>query len=182
MRGAARLGILLLLIVAQPSTAFEGDYILDEQFKAGIEKARSGQAIDQYALGNMYLRGRGTRVDHAKALRWFLLAARQGHRKAAYRVGYLYLYGKGVTRSPRRALGRFRQAARAGYAPAQYELGKLFLSGAAGKRDTAKALKWLVKAKAANYAPAEVAFKQMVKRMAKPRKTSPPVFLPESAD
>jgi len=170
--------LLLLFCVTQSAVAFEGDYIWDERFKASLLKARSGQANDQYRVGDMYFRGRGTTTDHAKALHWFLLAAEQGHRKAAYKTGYLYLYGEGLEHAPKHALNWFRRSAVAGHAPAQYELGKLFLSGAAGQRDNARALKWLGKAKAANYEPAEAEFTQTVSRLLQPRTAPPQTFSP----
>lgn len=170
--------LLLLFFVAQSTEAFEGDYIWDKRFKASLIKADSGQPGDQYAVGDMYFRGRGTTTNHLKALQWFLLAAEQGHRKAAYKTGYLYLYGEGFTPAPKQALHWFRRSATAGYVPAQYELGKLLLSESAGPRDNAQALKWLGKAKAASYAPAEAEFTQTVSRLLKPSKALSDVTFP----
>lgn len=165
--------LLVLFCVTQSAVAFEGDYIWDKRFKSSLAKARSGQANDQYAVGDMYFRGRGTTTDHTKALQWFLRAAEQGHRKAAYKAGYLYLYGEELAHAPKQALSWFRRSAVAGYVPAQYELGKLFLSGLAGPRDNTQALKWLGKAKAANYEPADAEFTQTVSRLTKPVEISP---------
>lgn len=159
--------LMLLFCITQTALAFEGDYVWEERFKASLEKVRSNKASDQYTLGDMYLSGRGTTMDHKKALHWLLLAAKQNHRKAAYKVGYLYLYGEDLTHKPKQALAWFRRSAQAGHAPAQYELGKLFISGKAGQRDNARALKWLGKAKAAHYGPAEVEFSQVVGRLTK---------------
>ncbi len=158
---------VMLFCVVPPLVAFEGDYIWDKRFKASLVKAHSGQATDQYAVGDMYFRGRGTGIDNRKALHWFLLAAKQGHRKAAYKAGYLYLQGEQVERSPAQAQAWFHKSAVAGYVPAQYELGRLLVSGAAGKRDHTRALKWLGKAKAANYEPAEAEFTKIVSRLVK---------------
>jgi len=165
--GKARIGsaVILLLCVTQTVVAFEGDYIWDKRFKVGLAKASSGAAIDQYAVAEMYFRGRGTSTDHAKALQWFLLAAEQGHQKAAFKVGHLYLYGEGLKHEPQLALKWLRRSALADYVPAQYELGKLLLSDKAGPRDNAQALKWLGKAKAANFEQAEVEFTQTVSRL-----------------
>ncbi|VAW96749.1 hypothetical protein MNBD_GAMMA19-1291 [hydrothermal vent metagenome] len=161
---------LVLSLNMQQVMAFEGDYVWEARFKTSLAKARSGhQAKDQYAVGDMYLRGRGTAKNAAKALYWFLLAAEQGHRKAAYKAGHLYLYSNSLPpgASPKQALPWIRKAALAGYAPAQYELGRLFFSGKVIKRSEPQALKWLGRAKAANYAPARKAFDQMVKRLVK---------------
>ncbi|MCF6337954.1 MAG: sel1 repeat family protein [Gammaproteobacteria bacterium] len=161
---------LVLSLNMQQVMAFEGDYVWEARFETSLAKARSGHQVkDQYAVGDMYLRGRGTAKNAAKALYWFLLAAEQGHRKAAYKAGRLYLYSNGLPpgASPKQALPWIRKAALAGYAPAQYELGRLFFSGKVIKRSEPQALKWLGRAKAANYAPARTAFDQMVKRMVK---------------
>lgn len=166
--------LLLSMLYVQQATAFEGDYIWEERFKAGLSKAQSGLAKDQYAVGDMYFRGRGTAKDSAKAMHWFLLAAKRGHKKAAYKAGYLYLYGDGVSPpvSPKKAFPWFRQAAVAGYIPAQYELGRLYFAGKVIKRNESSALKWLGRAKMAGYAPARTAFDQMVKRLVKAQKVS----------
>ncbi len=159
---------LVLSLNVQQAIAFEGDYVWEARFKAGLAKARSGHQVkDQYAVGDMYLLGRGTAKHTAKALYWFLLAAKQGHHKAAYKVGYLYLYGEGLPPGafPEQGLPWMRKAALAGYAPAQYELGRLFFSGKVIARNESQALKWLGLAKVANYAPAREAFDQMVKRL-----------------
>jgi len=161
---------LVLLSSASQTMAFEGDYVWEARFKASLAKARSGHQVkDQYAVGDMYLHGRGTAKSSARALYWFLLAAKKGHRKAAYKAGYLYLYSNGLSpgASPKQAFPWIRQAALAGYAPAQYELGRLFFSGKIVKRSEPQALKWLGRARAANYAPARKAFDQMVERMVK---------------
>ncbi len=162
--------LLVLSLNIQQVMAFEGDYVWEARFKTSLAKARSGHQVkDQYAVGDMYMRGRGTAKNAAKALYWFLLAAKQGHRKAAYKAGYLYLYSSGLPTgaSPKQAFPWMRKAALAGYAPAQYELGRLFFSGKVIKRSEPQALKWLGRAKAANYAPARKAFDQMVKRLVK---------------
>jgi len=161
---------VLLLSVPQ-AVAFDGDYVWEARFKASLARAKSGHQVkDQYAVGDMYLRGRGTAKNSARALYWFLLAAKKGHRKATYKVGYLYLYSSNSLSpgtSPKQAFPWIRQAALAGYAPAQYELGRIYFSGKIVKRSEPQALKWLGRARAANYKPARKAFDKMVKRMVK---------------
>lgn len=164
---ALKCGVVLLLFFAQSAIAFEGDYIWDERFKTNLTKAESGQAKDQYAMGEMYLKGRGTEIDTNKALAWFLRAAKQKYHRAAYKVAYLYLYDDTVERSPQRALRWLQQAAEAGFVPAKFELGKLYASGAAGQRNTILALKWLGEAKFADYKPARAEFARLVRQMVK---------------
>ena len=175
MRQVLKFGVLWLLFFTQQVLAFEGDYVWDERFQASLVKARSGLAKDQYEVGEMFFRGRGTKTNPTEALRWFLLAAKQGHKKAAYKAGYLYLYGAGIAPNPKLALTWLEKTAKAGYAAAQYELGKLFVSDAAGYFDGAQALKWLGKAKAAGYAPAGAAFSKTVRRLVQDRNRGPVV-------
>lgn len=166
---------LLFLVSTAQVLAFEGDYIWEERFKARLAKAQSGQVGDQYAVADMYFRGRGTQKNANKALRWFLQAAKQGHTKAAYKVGYLYLYAAdlAVANSAKQAFPWIQKSARAGYPPAQYELGLLYFSGKAVAREESQALKWLGRAKSAGYAPARTAFEQTVKRMVEKQSTPP---------
>ncbi|MBL1277379.1 MAG: sel1 repeat family protein [Ectothiorhodospiraceae bacterium] len=159
--------ILLFVCIVHSAAAYEGDYIWEERFKAALIKSHSGLANDQYSVGTLYFLGRGTEIDHVKALHWFSLAGDQGHRKAAYKAGYLHLRGEALAHSSWTALQWFRQSAQAGYAPAQYELGRLFMSGSLGKRDNARALMWMGKARAAHFAPAEEAFEQIVNQIIK---------------
>ncbi|HEC20419.1 MAG TPA: sel1 repeat family protein [Gammaproteobacteria bacterium] len=165
-------GLLLFLgfVVGQTGFAFEGDYIWEARFKAGLARAeQTASAKDQYAVADMYFRGRGTAINHARALDWFLRAAKQGYAKAAYKAGYLYLHSKKLPAGalPSKAIPWLKKAAVAGYAPAQYELGKVYFSGKIVKRDESLALKWLGKAKRAGYAPAGEAFARTVKRLVK---------------
>lgn len=173
MNRALKFGVMGLLLFTHQALAFEGDYVWDERFQASLAKARSGQAKDQYAVGEMYFHGRGTKTNPPEALHWFLLAAEQGHNKAAYKAGYLYLHGAGINPRPKKAFTWLEKAAMSGYAPAQYELGRLYASDAAGYFDGAQALKWLGKAKAAGYAPAEAAFSSTVRRLVQGGKRGP---------
>jgi TPR repeat protein len=157
---------LSLMLLAQGISAFEGDYIWDERFKTGLSKAASGKPEDQYALGVMYLRGRGTPIDPAMALSWFLKAAKQGHARAAFKAGRILLQGgEGVEPSPKRAIRLLTYSAESGYIPAQYTLGKAFASGKAGKRDMSQALQWLGKAKLNGYPKADEAVQEVIHKL-----------------
>jgi TPR repeat protein len=161
-------GIIFLsfVLLAQGAAAFEGDYIWDERFKTGLSKAASGKAKDQYALGVMYLKGRGTHRDPAEALSWFLKAAKQGHTRAAYKAGKLLLQGgEGVESSPKRAVRLLTYSAESGYIPAQYMLGKAYATGEAGKRDMPQALQWLGKAKLNGYPKADEAVQELIHKL-----------------
>lgn len=63
------------------------------------ELAEQGDREARFALGTCYLEGKGVPQDHAKAMVWYLLAARQGHPTAQNNVGYMY--GERLIPSPR---------------------------------------------------------------------------------
>ena len=73
--------------------------------------AEQGDAPAQYALGVMYLEGRGVRQDNGEALRWFRKSALQGNGKAEYNLGIMYFHGLGVRRGYAEAARWFKSAA-----------------------------------------------------------------------
>ena len=164
--------VLILVLMAQPVLAYDGDYILEERFKAQLEKAKKGDPKAQYAVADMYRKGRGTDVSDKEALHWYVRAARQGIRKAAYKAGYLYLHSETLDSAPKKAAQWLKMASDSGYSPAQYELGLLYSTGKAGKQDNKMALRLLSKAKLAGHEPAEAAFDRVVKQMVRNRSQS----------
>ena len=54
------------------------------------ELAEQGDREARFALGTCYLEGKGVARDYAKAMVWYLLAARQGHPMVQNNVGYMY--------------------------------------------------------------------------------------------
>jgi hypothetical protein len=165
-----KLIVLSWLAVAHAGHAFEGDYVWDDRFRAGLVKAASGDREDQYALGDMYLKGRGTQRNPDKALEWFLKAARQGHVKAAYKSGHLIRRGYGTGQSAGEGLKWLRQAAEGGYAPAQYELGEFYAADKHGG-DSALALIWLGRARKSGYRPALAAYEKLIREVVRAQKT-----------
>lgn len=160
------LAILCSLLIAQTAIAFEGDYIWDERFKTGLHKVASGKARDQYALGEMYLKGRGTPRNPAEALSWFLKAAKQGHTRAAFKAGAILIEGgEGVKPSPKQGIKLLTYSAESGYIPAQYELGMAYATGKAGRRNMSQALQWLGKAKLNGYPEADEAVQKVIQRL-----------------
>ena len=55
-----------------------------------------GYASAQYALGLMYVNGRGVPQDEAEAVHLFRLAGGQGHARAQYNLGLMYADRRGV--------------------------------------------------------------------------------------
>ena len=155
------------LLFALPAMAFEGDYILEDRFRAVLDDAKAGDPQAQYAVGNMYYRGRGVEASDKKALRWFLRAARQGVLKASYKSAYIYLHSKTVHKSPRKALPWLKLSAKSGNPAAMYELAMLYSTRRASKQNNTRILTLLSKAKMAGYKPAKVAFEQAVSRLVK---------------
>ncbi len=64
----------------------------------GFSKAvEPGYAHAQYALGVMYLNGKGVSQNDKQAVYWISNAAEQGVEDAQYALGVMYFNGKGVT-------------------------------------------------------------------------------------
>ena len=67
----------------------------------------------------MYDNGRSVPQDHAEAVRWYRLAAKQGHAGAQFNLGWMYDEGEGVPEDDSEALKWYRRAAEQGHADAQ---------------------------------------------------------------
>ncbi len=57
----AWLGLFSLCLLTPEARAV--DYLLEEQLNARLERAEQGDVQAQYAVGDMYFKGRGTLVD-----------------------------------------------------------------------------------------------------------------------
>lgn len=79
------------------------------------ELAEQGDREAQSALGTCYLEGKGVPRDYAKAMVWYLLAARQGHPTAQNNVGYMYEEKLIALPYPDAAAAWYLQAASNGY-------------------------------------------------------------------
>ena len=58
--------------------------------------AAQGNALAEFNLGWMYVKGQGVPQDFAKALKWYRLAAAQGYAYAELNLGVMYAKGQGV--------------------------------------------------------------------------------------
>ena len=163
----------LCLFVALPVVAFDGDYILEERFQTNLVNAKNGEAQAQYAVGEMYRRGKGIEASDKEALNWFMHAASQGDLRASYKVAYIYLHSTTVSQAPQKALPWLEISAKSGYPPAQYELGLLYTSHNGVKKDNARALTLLGKAKLAGYQPANRAFNKVMDSLKKKKRNVP---------
>ncbi len=143
--------LLMMFLLSPPAPAV--DYMLEARFNDWLGMAKQGYADAQYAVGDMYLKGRGVYVDQVKALAWFRKSASQGNRKAEFKLGYMLLKGMGENRDPRRAFGFLESAAGKGYAPAQFFLGQMYALGDGVQRNNILALKWLTESIQDGYRP-----------------------------
>ncbi len=162
---------IIILIVATGlfTQAFAaGDYIWEEKFKKAIPNAEQGNAKAQYALGEMYEKGKGTTKDAKKAFEWYSKAAKQNNKKAAYKVGRAYLDGKGVRQNYKKAHTWFKKSAGKKYVRAEYYLGILYENGKGVLKDYDEAIKWYKRALAGGYDSAS----EGIKRVAKAQKSS----------
>ncbi|KAG0251625.1 hypothetical protein BGZ95_006845, partial [Linnemannia exigua] len=122
-------------------------------------KARLGDMIAQFALGEMYDHGQGTVQSASQAFEWYKKAADQGYVVAQYTIGERYQKGQGVTQDYRQAMDWYLKAAKQGYAAAQNEAGFMFEQGQGlgGKAhaDYFNAFSWYEDAAAQGYAAAQ---------------------------
>jgi uncharacterized protein len=110
-------------------------------------KAKSGHVDSQFALAQMYRKGRGVDRDAGEAARLYRAAATAGHVGAIYTLGELYENGEGVRESYHRAAEWYALAARLGHgADAEFAMGLLYFYGRGVIHDYNDALDWFRKA------------------------------------
>ena len=114
-----------------------------DNFNEIKKKAMQGDARAQSNLGFLYDNGKGVEQNHAKAAKWFRLAADKGYAKAQFNLGVLYYKGAGVKQNHTEAAECFRLAAEQGYVDAQFNLGVLYYNGEGVEQSHTEAAKWL---------------------------------------
>jgi hypothetical protein len=110
------------------------------------QKASSGNAAAQCALGLLYNNGWGVLQDHMQAVEWWRKAAEQGVAAAQYFLGLMYAVGQGVPQDYTQAAAWWRKAAEQGYSLAQSDLGELYYKGQGVPQDYTQAAAWYRKA------------------------------------
>jgi TPR repeat protein len=123
-----------------------GDYIWEEKFKKELPKAEQGDSDAQYAVGEMYEKGKGAVRDQQKAFEWYNKSADQGNVKAAYKLGLAYLKGNGVSKNYSKARSWLEKSANKDYVRAQYYLGEIYENGHGVSQDYDEAMKWYKRA------------------------------------
>lgn len=79
---------------------FRGTYetVQTVRFQSVLNRAKEGDYLAQYHLGERYFRGQGVPQDDAEAARWFAAAAAKGVPQAQSALGLMYFIGRGVSR------------------------------------------------------------------------------------
>lgn len=95
--------------------------------------AENGDADAQESMGWMYqygesIYGEGIPKDYTKAIKWYLMAAKQGNARAQLALGFLNLFGEGLPQNETEAISWIRLAAIQGDPSAQDALGNLYSS------------------------------------------------------
>ncbi|MEE8379285.1 MAG: tetratricopeptide repeat protein, partial [Gammaproteobacteria bacterium] len=120
----------------------------------------------QYAIGEMYEKGKGTESDTNQAFKWYVKAAGKGNKKAAYKVGLFYYKGTAVTKDYKKARSWFTKSADKKYARAEYYLGQIYENGRGASRNYNTALKWYKRALAGGYGTAAEGIKRVASAQA----------------
>ena len=92
--------------------------LMVKNFESIEALAEKGDAVAQYNLGLMYIRGHGVEQDFNEAFKWTKKAADQGFGEAQYNLGLLYSNGDGVLKDDKEAVKWWRKAAEQGFAEA----------------------------------------------------------------
>ena len=71
-------------------------FVFKPAFNAAEKGAKQGNPFEQFNLGLMYYKGRGTAQDYTKAVNWWRRAAEQDFAEALNNLGMMYGNGDGV--------------------------------------------------------------------------------------
>lgn len=153
--------LFFAVILLSGSAYAAGDYILEEKFHKELVKAEQGDAKAQYAIGQMYEKGRGTDKDTRLAFSWYSKSTQKGYTKAEYKLGMAYLSGKGIRKNSRKAYEWLKKSSDKGYVRAQYNLAILYEKGRGTEQNLDKAFAWYKKALAGGYDSAAAGMKRI---------------------
>ena len=147
--------IILMTIILSTSLVFAaGDYVWEEKFQEELPAAEKGDVKAQYAVGEMYEKGKGAVKDITKAFEWYLKAANQGDTRSAYKVGLFYLKGDGTAKNYAKAREWLTKSAEKDYVRAEYYLGEIYENGHGVDVDYDEAMKWYKAALAGGFGTA----------------------------
>jgi len=111
-----------------------------------VIKARLGDVISQYTLGNFYYQGKYVQQDYVEAVKWYRKAAKQGHKESQGFLGYFYDQGLGMPMNIIEAIKWYRKAANQGDAISQHHLCFFYFRGQGVQNDKKQAADWCLKA------------------------------------
>lgn len=177
-----KLAVLLVLSLTASQAFSAGDYVWEAKFAKELPKAEKGNTKSQYAIGEMYEKGKGTEPNSKEAFKWYIKAAKKGGKKATYKVGLFYYNGSGVSKDYKKARTWFTKSANKNYARAEYFLGEIYENGRGVSRNSKTALKWYKRALAGGYGIAAEGIKRVAsaksasssKASKKPKQKRPP--------
>lgn len=158
---AKMLALLIVFLFAAPQSFAADDYMWESRFKKEMLKAEKGNVKSQYAIGEMYEKGKGIKADKINAFKWYVNAAGKGHKKASYKVGLFYYKGIAVTKDYKKAHTWFTKSADKKYARAEYYLGEIYEKGRGVSRNKNTALDWYKRALTGGYGVAADGIKRV---------------------
>jgi TPR repeat protein len=104
-------------------------YMVSKEYKKAVslfeKPANEGHMGAQYALGELYMEGKGVDKDERKAVYWFTKSAEQGHQDAQANLGTLFYNGYDVPKNRTKAKYWHSLAAKQGNEVAKRNLYKL---------------------------------------------------------
>jgi len=128
--------------------------------------AINGNLDAKYAMGVLYEKGEGIKIDYVRAIKWYYSAASKGHINAQFNLANMYAKGAGVEQNQRMAVKWYVRAANQGDAVAQYNLANRYALGNGISQDLMESYKWYTIAKEGGIAEAEKGRKNLEKSMA----------------
>ncbi len=150
-RWAKYIVFALAMVFSNTAALAAVDYILEQKFHTELAKAEQGDAKAQYAIGEMYEKGRGIERNPRQAFSWYSKATQKGNMKAEYKLGVAYLNGNGIRKNYQKAHNWLKKSSNKGYVRAQYYLGTLYENGLGTAQDLDKALEWYKRALRGGY-------------------------------
>jgi uncharacterized protein len=139
------------------STAFAVDPALEKlSFAKKYQLAKAGDPDAKMAVAEAYETGVETKLDPAKAAKWYREAALVGNVEAQYRLAKLVSKGApGLSADKPTALKLLQSAAKLGHAASQNLLGEMYQNGDGVAKDEKAAVAWYQKSASQNFAVAQ---------------------------
>ncbi|MGH8616541.1 MAG: tetratricopeptide repeat protein [Burkholderiales bacterium] len=104
--------------------------------------ADKGDSYSQYAIGDMYLKGKGVKQDPSQAQYWLHRAASAGVVDAQVSLGAMYMRGLGIPVNEKEGLRWTLAAANCDNSGAQWNMALVYANGMGVVKDMVQSLKW----------------------------------------